>query len=60
MQEDAQKNRDEALEETFPASDPPAIGGATGPNDKPALKTPPEGPNSPLSQGVAAEQTSLG
>lgn len=24
---------DEALEETFPASDPPAIGGVTGPKD---------------------------
>lgn len=25
---------DGALEDTFPASDPPAIGGATGPDDK--------------------------
>jgi hypothetical protein len=24
---------DEALEDTFPASDPPATGGSTGPND---------------------------
>jgi len=29
--EDAQ--RDKSLEDTFPASDPPAIGGSTGPND---------------------------
>ena len=24
---------DEAVEDTFPASDPPSIGGSTGPND---------------------------
>jgi hypothetical protein len=24
---------DEAVEDTFPASDPPAVGGSTGPND---------------------------
>lgn len=24
---------DEGVEDTFPASDPPAIGGSTGPND---------------------------
>ncbi|WP_422919760.1 hypothetical protein [Rhizosaccharibacter radicis] len=24
---------DESVEETFPASDPPATGGSTGPND---------------------------
>lgn len=24
---------DEGVEETFPASDPPSIGGSTGPND---------------------------
>jgi hypothetical protein len=24
---------DQSVEETFPASDPPAIGGSTGPND---------------------------
>jgi len=24
---------DEALKDTFPASDPPAVGGATGPGD---------------------------
>lgn len=31
------EDRDEALEDTFPASDPPAIGGSTGPGDtKPA------------------------
>jgi hypothetical protein len=29
--EDSQ--RDKSLQDTFPASDPPAIGGATGPND---------------------------
>ncbi len=28
------EERDEALEDTFPASDPPAIGGVTGPGDK--------------------------
>jgi hypothetical protein len=27
--------RDEALEDTFPASDPPATGGSTGPGDTP-------------------------
>ncbi len=27
-------DRDEALDETFPASDPPATGGITGPDDK--------------------------
>jgi hypothetical protein len=26
-------DRDRSLEDTFPASDPPAIGGSTGPND---------------------------
>jgi hypothetical protein len=26
-------DRDKSLEDTFPASDPPAIGGSTGPND---------------------------
>ena len=26
---------DEAVEETFPASDPPAFGGTTGPDDPP-------------------------
>ena len=30
--EDAE--RDDVLEDTFPASDPPAIGGSTGPDDK--------------------------
>ncbi len=35
--EDAE--RDEALEDTFPASDPPATGGSTGPED-----TPPDAP----------------
>ncbi len=31
------EDRDEALEDTFPASDPPAVGGSTGPEDtKPA------------------------
>ncbi len=31
------EERDEALDETFPASDPVAIGGSTGPEDtKPA------------------------
>jgi len=29
--EDSQ--RDKSLEDTFPASDPPAMGGSTGPND---------------------------
>jgi hypothetical protein len=29
------EERDEALEHTFPASDPPAIGGSTGPLDTP-------------------------
>jgi hypothetical protein len=28
-----QAQRDKSLEDTFPASDPPAIGGSTGPND---------------------------
>ena len=27
--------RDDALEDTFPASDPPAIGGSTGPGPSP-------------------------
>jgi hypothetical protein len=31
QREDAE--RDEALEDTFPASDPPATGGSTGPED---------------------------
>ncbi len=26
-------DRDKSLEDTFPASDPPATGGSTGPND---------------------------
>lgn len=29
------QDRDEALEDTFPASDPPSIGGSTGPEDTP-------------------------
>jgi hypothetical protein len=33
QQQDAE--RDEALEDTFPASDPPATGGSTGPEDTP-------------------------
>jgi hypothetical protein len=32
--EDIDEERDEALEETFPASDPPATGGSTGPDDR--------------------------
>ncbi len=28
-----EKKQDHAVEETFPASDPPAQGGSTGPND---------------------------
>ncbi len=31
-EEDA--DRDDVLEDTFPASDPPAVGGSTGPEDK--------------------------
>ncbi len=31
--ETEEDKRDEAIEETFPASDPPAVGGSTGPND---------------------------
>ncbi len=30
-EEDA--DRDDVLEDTFPASDPPAVGGSTGPED---------------------------
>ena len=33
------EDRDEALEGTFPASDPVAIGGATGPDDAPGPDT---------------------
>ena len=29
-----ENDRDEALEDTFPASDPPSTGGSTGPDDK--------------------------
>lgn len=32
---DVEQDRDDVLEDTFPASDPPATGGSTGPNDKP-------------------------
>jgi hypothetical protein len=32
-----QTDLDEALDETFPASDPPARSGTTGPGDSPAL-----------------------
>ena len=35
-EEDA--DRDDALEDTFPASDPPAVGGSTGPEDVPPRK----------------------
>ncbi len=31
-----EQDLDESLEETFPASDPPAHGGSTGPGDVPA------------------------
>ena len=35
--------RDEALEDTFPASDPPALGGITGPEDmRPEERQPPD------------------
>jgi hypothetical protein len=44
------QQRDEALDETFPASDPPSTGGSTGPGDrKPA---PPQGNDTPLAQGL--------
>ncbi len=33
------EDRDEALEDTFPASDPVAIGGSTGPDDPPRADT---------------------
>jgi hypothetical protein len=49
---------DSALEDTFPASDPPATGGTTGPND--TGKTPPgkapAGNDPPLAQGVSPAQ----
>ncbi len=48
-------DRDRALENTFPASDPPATGGSTGPNDKSGRK-PPEGNDPPLAQGVLPAQ----
>jgi hypothetical protein len=31
-----QKDLDDSLEDTFPASDPPSHSGTTGPGDKPA------------------------
>jgi hypothetical protein len=31
-----EQDLDESLEETFPASDPPALGGSTGPGHLPA------------------------
>jgi hypothetical protein len=31
--DDEDERRDRAVEETFPASDPPQHGGSTGPND---------------------------
>ena len=31
--EEKEEDRDEALEDTFPASDPVAVGGSTGPED---------------------------
>ncbi len=35
--EEQEADRDDVLEDTFPASDPPAVGGSTGPEDtKPA------------------------
>lgn len=50
---DSDTERDDALKDTFPASDPPATGGTTGPNDgKPSAKPPPQGNDTPLSQGV--------
>ena len=33
------EDRDEALEDTFPASDPVATGGSTGPDDPPQPDT---------------------
>ena len=46
--------RDEALDESFPASDPPSIGGSTGPNDaKPKPPVPPVGNDPPLQQGLS-------
>ena len=33
--DDSEKDLDEALEDTFPASDPPANSGTTGPADDP-------------------------
>ncbi len=33
--ESVEQDRDEALEDTFPASDPPSTGGSTGPDDVP-------------------------
>ncbi len=39
------EDRDEALDETFPASDPIAIGGSTGPDDAPGPDTLEERPS---------------
>ena len=33
VDQDRDDKIDEGVEETFPASDPPAVGGSTGPND---------------------------
>ena len=32
-EKDEEQRRDKAMEDTFPASDPPQHGGSTGPND---------------------------
>ena len=50
MPAETEEQRDEALKESFPASDPPSTGGSTGPND--GKPKPPAGNDSPLKQGL--------
>ncbi len=42
-----EQDRDDVLEKTFPASDPPSHGGSTGPNDKPRPGQPSDDQASP-------------
>ena len=39
---DEEQDRDDVLEDTFPASDPPSHGGSTGPNEPPRPGQTPE------------------